>query len=331
MAHGITTQDTMFSVKKTPWHKLGTVLDNIPTVEDALVFSGLDYEVGLEPLFTAIGSQTELRAPANATINKRTGEILGVVGEKYKPLQNMESFSFFNPFIESGMVSLETAGSLFGGRKTFVLAKINKDPLVIVPQSNDVVESYILLSNSHDGTLAVRVGYTPIRVVCNNTLTMAHGKNSKSSLIKVKHGSKTKENLELIRETMNLVHQNFEATAEQYKILASKQISESDLKKYINIVFSLDDPEKEIDEKPDFENEVKKRKSRVLEPIMELFETGKGNYLPGVKGTQWAAYNAVTEYLTHYRGQSEETRFNSLMFLDGAKLNQKALNTLITL
>src|SRR6185295_11897446 len=125
---------------------------------------------------------------------------------------------------------IETAGSLRQGKRVWVLAKINRDPLVI--KGNDVVEKYVLLSNSHDGTLAVRVGFTPIRVVCNNTLSMAINSEA-SKLIRIKHTKNVVSNLESVQEIMNLADQEFQATAEQYRMLTRKDINSKDLEKYI--------------------------------------------------------------------------------------------------
>lgn len=329
MSHGFETQnDTMFSVKTRPWHSLGTVIEQAPTISEGIRLAGLDWEVGLKPLFTAIPEGegvpriVDEPVPANATYNKKSGEILGVVGPSYTPLQNQQSFDFFQPFLDEGLATLETAGGLFGGKKIWVMAKLKMDNAVIVSRANDEIEKFVLLSNSHDGSTSVRVGFTPIRVVCNNTLSMAH-KNGQSSLIKVRHGKGVVHNLEKLRETMNLVNQQFEATAEQYRYLASRDISQEDLKKYVNIVFNLERDESQFNDT--------RQAGRILPQVQELFETGRGNHLPGVAGTKWAAYNAVTEYLQYYRGNSHEQRFNSVWFNDGARLSRRALETALTL
>ena len=318
MAHELLQHDTMFSVKKRPWHGLGTILDNPPTIQEAIKVAGLDWNVSLKPLFTSTDDgQIDQAVEAQATVSSKTNDILGIVGMNYTPLQNDEAFNFFQPFLDEGLATLETAGSLFNGQKVFITAKINLDNSVIVP--GDEVEKFILLSNSHNGTTAVRIGFTPIRVVCNNTLTMAH-ENKKSKLIKVKHGKNVKTNIESLRDTMNLINQEFEATMDQYRYLASRQINSEDLKKYIKLVFT-----QEKEEKQSFNNDETKE-TKLVREITELFETGRGNYMNGVKGTVWASYNAVTEYLTHYRGRTLDHRFNSLWFADGQKLNKRALD-----
>ena len=135
---------------------------------------------------------------------------------------------WFQPFLDAKEAALHTAGSLRNGSRIWVLAKLNRDPLVIA--QGDEVEKFILLSHGHDGSLAVRVGFTPVRVVCQNTLAMAHGSDA-SKLIRVKHTKDVHENLANIREVMDLANAEFEATAEQYRLLARKSINQADLRK----------------------------------------------------------------------------------------------------
>ena len=261
---------------------------------------------------------------ALATYRKDNNEILGVVGKNYKVLQNQEAFQFFQPFLDANEATLETAGSLMNGRRVWVLAKINRPDSVIVAKSDDRVSKFILLSNSHDGTLAIRVGYTPIRVVCNNTLTAAIGGRS-SALLRIKHMGDVVQTLNDVRDVMNLADQTFEATAEKYRILAGKEINRHDLEKYVKIVFATPKQEEEAI----LSGEELTSGARVMGRIVELFENGRGNDLPGVKGTMWAAYNAVTEYLQYERGQNESTRLDSLWFGAGATMNKKALQTAV--
>ncbi len=318
MAHGITENDTMFSVKKRPWHGLGTIVNEAPSIDEGIKLAGLDWLVEKEPIWTESG----VKCPSNFAISRELpgGEkiVLGVVGEQYQPLQNIESFKWFNPFIESGLVELETAGSLFQGKKIFILAKIKAENLVV--SDGDEIERFVLLSNSHDGTTAVRVGYTPVRVVCNNTLTLAHSSQG-SKLIRVRHTNQVQNNLVEIRETMDLVNQQFLATVEKFRYLAKRDIVKSDLERYVNQVFSIQKLEESLSEE-----EMPERKSRLLGRIEELFESGRGSKLAGK--TMWGAYNAVQEYLQYERGHSwtnEEKRYNSLWFGDSANINRKAL------
>lgn len=299
----------MMYVGDAPWHNLGTKVEAGITTEQAILAAGLNWQVGLKDLFTA----DQEKVPALATYRQDTNAILGVVGPGYKPLQNADAFKFFNTFLENKAASLETAGALRGGQRVWILAKIASAPVKIV--GDDVVEKYVLLSNSHDGTMAVRVGFTPIRVVCNNTLTFAHNDKA-SQLLRVKHVGNVATTLEKIKEVMNLADQQFEATAEQYRLLAKMNVNEADLRKYVSIVFAT---------KEESEN----AGAKVFGKIQELFESGRGNALPGVKGTMWAGYNAITEYLQYGRGKTEESRLDNMWFGSAVSINKKALDAAV--
>ncbi len=312
MAHEV---EQMFVVGAAPWHNLGRKFEVPPSLEEALVAAGLDWKVTTEPLFSGAKEQVE----AMLTRRSSDNSILGVVGPTYTPLQNTEAFDFFKPFIDEKAAQIETAGSLRHGKRVWVLAKINRDPMVI--KGNDVVEKYVLLSNSHDGTLAVRVGFTPVRVVCNNTLSMAINSEA-SKLIRIKHTKNVAANLESVQEIMNLADSEFEATANQYRMLTQKDINSKDLEKYVKLVFNT--TAKLVEAGGNVEELNNKR---IIQQIVPLFEKGRGNDMKEIKGTMWAAYNAVNEYLQYERGSDNSNRMDNMWFGDSARLNKKALET----
>lgn len=310
MAHKIETVNgkaAHFYVGQTPWHGLGVKLNAPPTIEEGIKAAGLNWTVGLRPLFTDNGIEVSHRA----TYRKSDGKILGVVGPSYHVLQNAEAFRWFQPLLDANEVELHTAGSLDEGKKVWVLGKIKSKASEIVP--GDTVEKFVLLSNSHDGTQAVRVGFTPIRVVCNNTLTLAH-RDQASKLIRCLHFGNVVQTLDSLREVMNTANSEFEATADQYRKLARKRISRNDLRKYVRKVFGFDATE-----------EVKPVTQKIFDAVEAFYNSGRGNDMDGVKGTLWAGYNAVTEYLSYSRGQTQNGRLDSLWFGDSAKLNRTAL------
>jgi phage/plasmid-like protein (TIGR03299 family) len=176
MPAGITSSDSMFSVRQTPWHGLGAVLDQPPTtIAEAIERSGLSWRVEREPIAIDRGDI----ATANdwwlprceeipgwwANVRQDTRQVLGIVGERYRIVQNIEAFQFVDQLIGSAM-HFETAGSLHGGRRVWVLAQLPDH----VDVGGDPVRPYVLLMNSHDGSTAVVAASTPIRVVCQNTL-----------------------------------------------------------------------------------------------------------------------------------------------------------------
>lgn len=305
--------DTMFYVRETPWHGLGTKLTNAPSIPEAIKAAGLEWEVGLKDLQTVDG----VSVPNKATYRKTDGAILGVVGPRYVPLQNEKAFNWFQPFVDSGEVALHTGGSLMSGQKVWVLAEIQTGPSEIV--KGDEVAKFVLLSNSHDGTTAIRVGFTPIRVVCANTLSMAHS-SELSKLIRIRHTKSAVFNLEKVREIMNLVNQKFEATAEQYRALATKAICDKDVEKYVNVLLGIHGVP---------EADVSTRKKNVRENILNRVHSDK-QMLPGVRGTWWGAYNGYTEHLNYEHGHKRDNRMSRLWF-NPENESRKALDTALEL
>ena len=324
MAHELWSQDSMFSVGKAPWHGLGITLDNPPTIIEGLEKAKLNWEVQLLPLFCQppkiAGGYQEVSE--RAVMREDTSEILGVVGANYVPLQNKDAFSIFQPLVESKEIFLETAGSLKNGRRVWILSRINSPGAEI--GKGDEIKPYILLSNAHDGTAAVRFGFTPVRVVCNNTLSMAE-MGHKSKLVRLIHTSNMYENLEGLRNMINLSKATFTATIEQYRWLANKDINQADLEKYVKIVL---DPEIE---KAIASAQLKGEAFEMImtptsNKIINLFENGIGSDLPKAR-TWWGAYNCINEWLMYHRGRNADNRLNSVWFADGYDINKTALNT----
>ena len=301
--------EQMMFVGATPWHGLGNKVEADIGIEDAIVSAGLDWEVGLKNLQTVDGVPVNHRA----TYRKTDGSILGVVGPRYTPLQNRDSFDWFQPLLDAGECALHTAGSLHSGQKVWVLAQLNRDNSEIV--SGDEVSKFILLSNSHDGTTAIRVGYTPIRVVCANTLAWAHS-NTNSQLIRIRHTRSSKSNLENVRDIMDNINAGFEATAEQFRFLASKDFNQADIRRYVKVMLGIEGT---------IDGDIKTRTRNIMDEILALVE-GPKQSATNVRGTWWAAYNGYNEYLNYNKGRTEDNRLDSLWFGANANDNNKALN-----
>lgn len=304
MAHNV---ESMFSVRQTPWHGLGKIIQEAPTVADAIKLAGLDWKVLSRPVYQGIGDNFKQVPDFQALVRSDNDFTLSIKTDNYHPLQNDHAFDFFNPFLESKMATLETAGSLKNGKVVWVLATLNKAPIDL--GGGDLIQKYLLLSNSHDGTMAVRVGFTPTRVVCNNTLTIATSEgrfNTGNKGIRIFHGSKVKENLDEVQQIVNAYDATFDATAEQYERLSKKQISSKDLAQYVNVIFDLNPGA--VDEREQL------RTKKQQETIVRLFENGAGSNLKSANGTYWGAYNAITEFLTHEAGRSTELGQEARLF-----------------
>ncbi len=312
MAHKV---EKMVFAGATPWHGLGTEINQDTSFWDAFELAGLDWEVDTKPLFTGDGEKVSHRAAYRVS----DGRILGIVGKRWTPLQNRDAFEIFEPLVDAGEMVIHTAGSLRNGERIWALCQLNQDNSEIV--AGDEVAKFVLLSNGHDGKLAVHFGFTPIRVVCANTEALARGSKA-SKLVRVRHSRFVKQNVQDLRNVMNFANQEFEATAEQYRYLASKGINSEDLDKYIKIVLGIG--EKSADE-------MTTRSKNIVSSIEDLFESGRGSDIAGVRGTYWGAYNAVTEYLNYSKGRTANNRMDSVWFGQNGTMNQKALDTALEL
>lgn len=306
MAHLV---ESMMYVGKTPWHGPGTPIpeDKKISVREAIVAAKLNWQVELRHVFTENPEGQKSGILDHYAVCRNSDDaFLGIVGPDYVPLQNEQALEWFQPFLDAKEATLETAGSLKGGRHVWALARIRDGNMDV--GKNDPVSHYILLSNAHDGSVAVRVGFTPIRVVCNNTLTLALGSKA-SQLLRVRHSLNLHVNLELVRDTMKVARHEFSATVEQYRHLQKRGIDAAGLERYVRVVFSLPND---------------KGGRELIPNIIYLFENGRGHQEAG--RTYWGAYNAVTEYLNYFRGRTQDNNLSSLWFGESTLTNKQALH-----
>ncbi len=304
--------ESMMYVGKTPWHGLGVPLQQPPTAAEAIQAAGLDWAVEKRPVFvggTPDPSSQPQHAPIpdwSAVVRQDSGGVLGVVGRTWKPLQNRDAFAFFDPFIRAKAAQYHTAGSLKGGRYVWVLAKLAGDPIQVA--KGDEVLRYLLLSNSHDGKAAINVRFTPVRVVCWNTLSMAESDDA-SPFLRIRHKGNVRDTLERVQQVVDVTNRTFEATIQQYRFLAARKVD--NIERYVLRVLGVaPDP----DQPP----------PRALEPIAQLFQHGRGQENRAIRGTYWAAYNAITEWVDHERGR-DGTRLLAAWYGEGRRVKQRAL------
>lgn len=300
-------------VGEPAWHKLGTVVKEAPSCADALQLAGLDWHVDERPLVD--GVSFEIVKGHKLLTRSTDGRALGVVGDRYKPLQNVKAFGFFEPAVRDGLIKLETAGSLQDGKRVWILAKANVDDAEIV--KGDPVRPYLLLYHAHDGSLAVAIMWTPIRVVCYNTASMALSDAERDrTVLKVRHTTNMLDTLEALQSFVDYGAQSFQVSVENYKALARHQLAVKGLEQYVRDVFQVP---------------IEADMPRAWAKIEELHETGPGSQIPGVEGTLWGAYNAITAWTAHERGRSDDSRLNANWFGDGAKIRDRALETALAL
>jgi phage/plasmid-like protein (TIGR03299 family) len=290
MAHNIETfedgSSAFFSNREVAWHKLGVVTDGAQTAQDALRIAQLDsvVHVSENPVGVDING-TFVQIP-NRFITYRehpkTGTTgLGVVGKRYTPIQNSEAFDFLNALADESGAVFETAGSLNNGARVFMTMKL---PESMTLGGNDVVDNYIMAVNSHDGTLAFTVAVTPVRAVCTNTVRLALSKAR--SKVALRHTIGSGQKVQQARETLNIVWKYQEEFQAQVEDMLSQQFSDNDFKRFTEIL--VPEPKGK---------DVSQRQINSIEATRsELVALWYAPTQQNIKGTKWAAYNAVAEY-----------------------------------
>lgn len=307
--------ETMMYVNKAPWHGLGKQLPLEVTSAEAIKHAELDWTVNKVHMHAS--GDNRLVPKFFASQRDSDGAILGVVGDRYRHIQNVHAFNFFDAIVGAGKAVYHTAGSLQGGKRVWILAKLPGD---IVVGKGDVTEKYLLLSNSHDGCSPLFVFFTPIRVVCQNTLNAALGDRS-SKGVSIRHTSSVDQRMAEAEKVLLAAYDHYDVFGELAKHLASKQFSVKQLSTLVKELF----PDKE-------DNQTTKRMNAKRDEIIYLFENGKGH--DAIKGTAWAALNAVAEYSDHnmnIRNSNADKRTFNAWFGGATLLKQQAHNLIISM
>jgi len=323
MAHNLATANgrpAMMYAGEVPWHGLGTRLEEPATAREAIEAAGLNYLAELKALQTAEGKPVPQR---RAVVRSDSGEVLGVVGKSYVPVQNYQAFGFLDAIVAGGGLRYHTAGALGKGERVWLLAKLPTH--IRVKGGDDIVEKFLLLSNTHDGTAALRTFFTPIRVVCQNTLNLALQKQG-SHGISILHKGDLATKIQEAQRVLGLA-ETFYADAEaKIEILASHYPNTDQIQEFFATLY------------PDPHDADSSRARNVRSRLTEIFETGVGLDMPDIRGTTWAAYNAVTEWVDHHRPTRAANptvrasrRLESAWFGSGAKLKSKAWNEALAL
>lgn len=306
MSHEIEGNKALF-VGSPAWHGLGVVVQDAPSTEDAIKMAGMN-TTALVVGQTYTHNGVTYPAEKCAVVRDSDGTQIGTCGPDYTPLQNIEAFRWFNPLIEAGMVRLEACGSLRKGRRIWILARVVGASVDV--SKGDTVEQFVLLANSHDGSLAITAGFTVTRVVCANTLAVALSEASR--LLKFRHTKGALVKLENAREAFDVARAQLVKQADAYKFLASKPCSDTLFEQYAREVFT-----------PGSANDSESNKT-LINKVAPLFTDGRGADLS--RGTLWGAFNALTEFNTHVRGREADTRVDNVWFGRTAVQNNRALN-----
>jgi phage/plasmid-like protein (TIGR03299 family) len=300
---------SFMGVREPAWHGLGTVLNRPATAAEALSAANLDWQVVKQPLFAGEDEKRPISdyfAVVREDAKKRDTTVLGIVGSDYTPLQNRDAFQFFDPLVGENAAVYHTAGALGKGERVWIQAKL---PGYIRVVGDDITNKFLLLSNIHGGRGAVEIKFTPIRVVCQNTLTMALWQGP---ALRIAHTWDVRERLLI---AANRITMRFDEIASVFGEMAKVQMNKERMSEYLRAVFP--DPPQGWSFAHNLPELLQARRDR--EAAEYLAETGRGTEIKGVKGTLWAAYNGVAEYIDYFRfDQAEpERRLREIWFGDG--------------
>ena len=320
-----TGQHSFFSVREKAWHGLGKIVQDYPTSAEALQFAGLDYVVEKQKIFTQRNEyeNPQISIPDYcATIRKDTGDVLGVVGKDYEVVQNKDAFTFFDSIVGGDGIQYETAGALGKGERIFITAKL---PGYIKVGQEDLIEKYLFLTTSHDGFGSITAAFTPIRIVCANTLNAAM--RNRTNSIRIRHTANAKEKLEQAHKVMGIANQLSIELEEVFNNWTKVKITDPELQRLIQLAMV---PNKEV-----LENiqackwdQLSTCFNNMCNSVYEYALSSPTQQTETTKGTLFGAYNSVTGYFQNVRSyKSDEAKLKSLLYGGTAEIRtQKAFN-----
>ena len=287
----VNDQAQMAYVGQTPWHGLGVKLEEGVSPQEMMEAAGLDWEVKKVDLYYGKFSDKKVEGK-QALIRSTDEKMLDIVGVDWNPVQNAEAFKFFDSFCKTGQMTMHTAGSLFDGKRVWALAKIASDFELF---SGDKVEGFLLFSNPHKFGQAVDIRFTPVRVVCNNTLTLSLGQTVQNA-VKLNHRREFEP--EGVKQVLGLASKHMDEYKDTAKFLGSKQVSDEQFKKFLAEIFG--------------ESKKDDKLTRSAQLAYDALDTQPGAEF--ARGSWWSALNAVTYVTDHQLGRAGDTRLNSIWY-----------------
>ena len=285
--------ETMFYLRETPWHGLGTKVMSAPDSEEALIAAGLNWNVIQEPIYT---TENELIKGYKANVRDSDRKVLGVVTDRYKVVQNHEAFSFTDELLGQG-VRYETAGSLQEGKKVWLLAHMPHEYII----SGERISPYLLFSNTHDGSGAIKVALTPIRVVCNNTLNLALRTAERSwSMI---HTGDIRSKMKEASATLFKAERYMDELGKEFEKLRMHKLTDQEVMDYIEVLLPVEDGSTP--------QQIRNMKRLQEDMKMRYFDA------PDLKDTGKNAYrfiNAVSDFATHAKPLRQTAKYKENLF-----------------
>jgi phage/plasmid-like protein (TIGR03299 family) len=334
MAHEV---ENMAWTNEVPWHGLGVEVSNDLTPDEMLVKAGLDWTVSKRPVyFPKFGTdQTTLKLIPNKFALTRDSDesLLDIVGDAYKPVQNVDALSFFKRFVDSGGMKMETAGSLRKGQFIWGLAKI-EEAFNVGKTDEDRIEGYLLLTQPHKFGFSMIAALTPIRVVCMNTMRLALGEKlggksrNTTGVFRMPHQRAFDETVQQAAvQALGLARDGMLQLQEAANVLSNVRIKQTDLVDYFHNVANTEMLVAEEGVDPyDPENF-----SRTIKTLLDAVDEAPGSQLKTAQGTLWGAYNAVTYVADHMLGRTDDSRVVSAWFGQGGNMKRRALDIALDL
>lgn len=341
MAHNINYSNgkhAFFSLKEKAWHGLGQIVQDAPTSEEAIKLAGLDYDVAKVPVYAdfrelptletneAHAKKGELVPNYFATVRTDNREVLGLVGNRYEVVQNIQAFNFIDDIVGSKEAIFETAGALGKGEKIFVTAKLPS--YIRVQGTDDVIEKYILFHTSHDGSYPIIAGFTPIRIVCNNTLNMAlkHMANK----ITLRHTVNVHDRLETARKLMGLYRKYSEEFESVINHLVNIPVTDATVEDTVSKLILTPSELLDVQHEGWDSDKISTRKKNMVDDLTVYIDQGIGQELH--RGTALWLFNGVSSYYNNGKTyKNQEERFESLSDGLAYKQTQKMFQLVQTL
>ena len=297
----------MAYVGNVPWHGLGTKVEHDLTPGDFQKVAGLDWTVEKQPLTTATGIPIKNK---EALVRTSDNSVLDVVGTGWNPVQNSEAFEFFHDYVMAGDMEMHTAGSLKDGQMVWALAK-TKESFELF--NGDQTDNYFLFTNPHQFGKSINIRMTPIRVVCNNTLTLSLSQSS-DKMVTVNH--RKAFDPDMVKEQMGIAREKMEQYKSMAEFLGGKRATGDNVIQYFNEVFGAPAKAKEDGVLP--------FTSRNAKIAMENLNTQPGANF--AQGSWWQAFNSVTYMTDHLQGREGDSRLQSAWYGRNRKVKLNALD-----
>lgn len=296
--------EQMAYVGEVPWHGLGVEVPAGISVDDLMVKAGLDWSISKTRIYLE-GNPTPIKDKF-ALVRSSDGSVLDVVGPQYTPIQNREVMEFYREFCESGGMKMNTAGSLNKGKMVWALADIEAD---FALPGQDHIRGHLLFSSPNVSGKALTIMFTPIRVVCNNTIQMALREYGQSEGGYRQHHRKEFDPDEA-KVVMGLARGMLADFADKAKFMASRTISDDQWDEFMKGLFP--------------KNEDAQKEPRTWNEFRTARQNAPGTQMS--EGTAWHAFNTVTFLADHVMGRSDDTRLNSAWYGSASRLKRKALD-----